>query len=130
MSWWTRLKERLGRATAAAPTQSQRARWIPPDQSPFDVPVLDLIAVTGQLLAASSNLMHAQRASSWRGSIGDELDASALDAVAPIACALRYPRDPLLPADGLLYTPTEMEHKWALALRGDLCLFGGEHVVA
>ncbi|PRP96437.1 ankyrin repeat domain-containing protein [Enhygromyxa salina] len=122
-TWWERTKAKLlGHSpgsnddAAGGSAVQQRAKWLAADQTRFGVPVLDLFSITGQLLSTSENPEAAARSISWSQSVGAELDGSSLAELEPLACALRYPADPLL-GDGLLFTPREMEHKWVLALR-------------
>jgi hypothetical protein len=121
-SWWDRVKARFGgRSTSssqAEQAQQARAQWLPADATPFGIPVLDLISITGQMMSTTSNPRAAERAMSWTWSTGSELDTSGFAHVEARPCELRYPADPML-GDGLLFTPREMEHKWVLALRGD-----------
>jgi hypothetical protein len=124
MSWWGRIKGKLGDKSTSereSDPEQPRAKWLPASATPFGVPVLDLISVTGTYLSATRDPEQAQRAVSWRTSIGDELDATVLQSAPELACSLRYPIDPLA-SDGLLFCPSEMEHKWVLALRGDQIL--------
>lgn len=127
MSWWRKLLSR-GRGPvegAARPPASGAstgapavAVWREADETPFGVRVLDLIAVTGKVIATSTNPACATRAVSWHRSVGDDLDIAALDAELGVACDLRYPAAERL-ADGLLFTPRSMDDKWLLALSGD-----------
>lgn len=134
MAWWSKLRDRLkgkgdddapARGRGDAPPITRRAPgpavWREVGETTFDVRVLDLIAVTGQLIAASSDPACAARAASWSTSVGDELDGTALDRRPGTPCELRYPAATLLP-DGLLFTPRGMDDKWVLALRGDRIL--------
>src|SRR5690554_2839508 len=92
--------------TGKRSVSQKRAQWLAPEHTPFAVPVLDLIAITGQMLSTSQDPNAATRLLSWPNSVGEELDASGLAKLEPLACALRYPADPSL-ADGLLFTPKE-----------------------
>ena len=129
MSWWRKLWTRGAApddATRPAPPPARAAPppaavWLGAGETQFGVPVLDLIAVTGKLMATSSDPARATRAVSWPRSVGDDLDAGPLGAAAGVTCELRYPTAAVLP-DGLLFTPRAMEHKWVLALRGDRLL--------
>ncbi|MFO7565058.1 MAG: hypothetical protein R6X02_20600, partial [Enhygromyxa sp.] len=135
-SWWDRIKSKRSRQAPPEPEpepEKPKAKWLAASETRFGVPVLDLISITGELLSTTTNREYAQRAVSWRSSVGDELDASALLELEPLACSLRYPADPLL-TDGLLFTASEMEHKWVVALRGQRVLLArswtGEVVAA
>ncbi|HVH98350.1 MAG TPA: ankyrin repeat domain-containing protein [Enhygromyxa sp.] len=129
-SWWQRLKASLGggeplpKPPEKPPDdlpERECAKWLDASGTPFGVPVLDLISITGPMLSSTAVLEYAERAISWRSSVGDELDAAALLEREPVVCALRYPADPLL-SDGLLFAPSEMEQKWVVALRGQRIL--------
>ncbi|MCO5165281.1 MAG: ankyrin repeat domain-containing protein [Planctomycetes bacterium] len=91
--------------------------WVDATANRFGMPVLDFTPVFAELTSASTNPEVAARAVSWgRTSIGLELDAAAVESLAPIACDLRYPAARVLP-DGLLFTPGAMEEKWVLVHR-------------
>lgn len=132
-SWWQRLKRKLGspgseprrepglESEERADAPRERALWLAADANRFGMPVLDLISITGQLLSVTTDPSVAARAVSWGRSSGAELDLTPLNGVAPLTCSLRYPAEPLL-GDGLLFTPQEMEHKWVIALRGQLLI--------
>lgn len=92
------------------------ARWRDAADNRFGIPVLDLTEITQTMLSATTDPAIAARAVGWGESTGAELDDAALRAVAPIACALRYPAAAVLP-DGLLFTPSRMEEKWVIAFR-------------
>jgi ankyrin repeat protein len=124
MSWWDRIKGKLGDKSTSereSDPEQPKPKWLPASATPFGVPVLDLISVTGTYLSATRDPEQARRAVSWRTSVGDELDATVLESAPELPCSLRYPIDPLA-TDGLLFCPSEMEHKWVLALRGDQLL--------
>ena len=98
------------------PEAPPAAHWRGAADNRFGVPVLDLTEITQTMLSATTDPAIASRAVGWGESTGDELDDAALRAVAPIACALRYPAAAVLP-DGLLFTPSCMEEKWVIAFR-------------
>jgi ankyrin repeat protein len=126
MSWWSDMKRKLAGSPRGAPTPEPRgaspgARWRDAAENRFGVPVLDLSPVTQGMLSTTRDPAIAARAVGWGTSTGAELDDAALGAVAPLACALRYPAASLLP-EGLLFTPGCMEEKWVIALRGGAIL--------
>jgi len=127
MSWWSKLKRKLTGAPGGDPSSEPRpearpaARWRDAADNRFGVPVLDLTPITQTMLSATKDPALAARAVGWGKSTGAELDDAALQAVAPIACALRYPAAPVLP-DGLLFTPSRMEEKWVIAFRSGAIL--------
>src|SRR4051794_20575977 len=111
MSWWSKLTGKK-----QPPADKPKAAWVPADKNRFGVPVLDLFAVTGSVMSASGDPERAAMACSWSGKLVADLTLTAPDK-SPVACALRYRADRDLP-DGWLFTPREMEQKWAIAYRG------------
>jgi hypothetical protein len=104
--------------TSAAPAPAQeRAKWLAADdpRNPFRVPLLDLMMLQG-FISLSKDPASAARSTSWGASVGKELAAEPLLALAPIECSLRYPAVESLP-DGILYAPPSMDFKWVFALR-------------
>ena len=97
--------------------RQEPARWLSADDpgNPFDVAVLDLM-VTQKLIATSKDQEQAARSISWRGKLGDELDAREVLKTKPIDCAIELPAAAVLP-DGLLFTPDSMDVKWVIAWR-------------
>jgi hypothetical protein len=95
-----------------------RPQWIAAEQNRFGVSVLDLSPITLGVIATSSDPDNARRAVSWSQGIGEDLftEGVALPEIRDVS--LRYPADRPLP-DGLLFSPSEMEEKWVIALRGD-----------
>lgn len=87
--------------------------YLEPDQNPWGVPVLDLRPITLRLTTMSGNHECAVNSSSFgrddgTGFIGVEPE---IDCVIPVG--LRFPIDGVL-ADGALFLPEVMEHKWAI----------------
>jgi hypothetical protein len=122
MSWWSEIKHKLTGAPAAPPSPDPAAkalptaRWLDAADNRFGIPVLDLTPITQTMPSATQDPAVAARAVGWAKNTGAELEDAALQAAAPIACALRYPAAPVLP-DGLLFTPSRMEEKWVIAFR-------------
>lgn len=118
---WNALKRFFGTSPdpgQAKPANQTNIPWIPADQNPWGVPVLDVRPVTFHMLACSQDPQCAKNAISY----GRDDGVGFLDQQPPVAastpCALTYRRDRLL-ADGPLFIPAEMEHKWAIYfLRG------------
>lgn len=116
-AWWKKLRSAFS-AKTKDPEPTPKPTWEEPsDGSPFDYPVLALWPITGKMLSFSQDPMTAERAISWGSSVGDDLITTELQSLPEQPCNLVFPADPLL-TDGLLFTPTEMEDKWVLALRG------------
>ncbi|HEX8107597.1 MAG TPA: ankyrin repeat domain-containing protein, partial [Kofleriaceae bacterium] len=112
MSWWSKI---FGKEPPK-PREAPRAVWVPADQNRHGVPVLDLFAVTGQLLSTTSDPKNAATAISWASKLVADLELTLTPAES-LACELRYPAEHDLP-DGWLYVPSQMEEKWAIAYRG------------
>lgn len=87
--------------------------WVDASDNPWGVPVLDVRPVTQHMLATSKDPMCAQNAVSFRGDDGTGFIGEAPPESRAIAVSLRFPIDRML-ADGVLFSPSEMEHKWAL----------------
>jgi hypothetical protein len=87
--------------------------WIPAEKNPWHVPVLDVRPVTQSMMSSSKDPLFAQNAISYgqddgKGFIGQEPPDRQT-----IPANLVYRRDRLL-ADGQLFIPQAMEHKWAI----------------
>src|SRR6476620_4209096 len=86
-------------------------RWIASDQNPFGVDIVDIAPVTQHITATSADPTCAVNAISFGAD-----DGSAFSEVAPpdattVPLDLRYPIDRML-ADGPLFLPRSMDHKW------------------
>ncbi len=84
-----------------------------PDQNPWGVPVFDLRPVTLTLTSMSQSAECAANATSFGRDDGTGFIGVApeIDSVIPVG--LRFPIDGVL-ADGALFLPEVMEHKWAI----------------
>lgn len=95
---------------------------IPADSptNPYKVALLDVQNVTQHMLATSQNPQCAANAISFTREDGTSFLGAEPQNQTVIPSSLRYPVDPEL-QDGVLYTPSEMEHKWAVFyLRGKI----------
>ena len=93
--------------------QLQDIKWIEADKNRWGVRVLDVRPVTLTQLLGSTEYQHAKNAVSFlrddgMGFIGEEPPVTRVT-----EANLRFPIDRLL-AEGVLFIPREMEHKWAL----------------
>jgi len=88
-------------------------RWLEPGKHPWPVPVLDVRPVTLTMLSTTSDPQMAANAASFRGDDGLEFVGQEPPDNRSTPLTLRYRIDRVL-ADGVLFTPTAMEHKWAL----------------
>ena len=124
---WRRIKGWLGggeRGGGGPPPQPPEVRWLDPTENPWGVPVLDVRPVTLNMLSTSRNPACAANAVSFvqddgLGFLGDEPPVSRRTEVD----GLRFRAGGAL-ADGALFLPQVMEHKWALYLHGGriLCI--------
>jgi hypothetical protein len=121
---WDRLKRLFGKQPPAAaaldphlPPAAQKdlpdCPWIPADQNPWAIPVIDVRPITLTMLSTSTNALYAQNAISFATDDGRSFinhdPPNAIESPAD----LHFRRDRLL-APGALFLPDCMEHKWAL----------------
>lgn len=121
--FWKSLKRLFGfgqKASAADPSIS--VRWLAPDDNPWSVPVLDIRPFTQSVVSASSNLECAQNAVSYGNDDGTSFVDQEPEEQNSIPVNLRYRTDGYL-AEGVLFIPTVMEHKWAIFLRKGKMIF-------
>lgn len=93
--------------------QVPEVAWLAADANPWGVPVLDVRPVALGMISTSSSVQCATNAMSFGqddglGFVGVEPESSDT-----VQANLRYRIDRML-ADGALFIPGEMEHKWAL----------------
>lgn len=112
-----------GAATTAQPTDGDEPlRWIPADDNPFSVPLLDVRPITTRMIAASSNPVMAQNAASYGGELGASFADDQPACQREVQTTLTLPAPEAL-VDGAAFTPSAMEDKWALFI------YGGELLV-
>jgi hypothetical protein len=109
---WDRIRRLLGHKSENAP-KNPDVSWIEGADNPWGVRVLDVRRVTLSMLSFSADPQFASNAVSFgqddgRSFIGEEPPARRI-----AQASLRFPIDGTL-ADGVLFVPREMEHKWAL----------------
>jgi hypothetical protein len=109
-----------------APTPSENntpsINWIEAGQNPWHVPVLDVRPLTLGMLSTSKDLACAQNAVSFGGEDGICFIAAEPESPRDFPALLRYPIDRYL-ADGALFLPSAMEHKWALFFHHNRLIF-------
>jgi len=93
----------------------RRASWIPAADNRFGVPILDLIAVTGDVVSTTNDPQEAARSLSWSSTLVTDLSLEMTNR-GSFDCDLLYVAEATLP-DGWLFTPSAMEQKWAIAYR-------------
>ncbi len=113
---WDKFKKFFGGDSGVpgkAPASESPISWIPADQNPWMVPVLDVRPITMTMISTSTNPLCATNAISYGRDDGTGFINQQPPVDRSIPASLRYRRDRLL-ADGALYLPSEMEHKWAI----------------
>ncbi|MFN0054878.1 MAG: ankyrin repeat domain-containing protein [Planctomycetales bacterium] len=109
---WDKIKRLFGRKDENAP-QTKNVPWIEAADNPWGVRVLDVRPVTLTILSLSANPQCAANAVSFSQDDGSSFIGEAPPARRVAEGSLRFPIDRML-ADGVLFVPSEMEHKWAL----------------
>ena len=96
--------------------------WIAPADNPWGVPLLDVRPVTLHFLSTSEDPQVAETLARMTGEDGLRFAQAVPDNPRRVAVDLRFHVDPVLP-DGVLFSPRQMEHKWALFLHQRRLLF-------
>lgn len=107
---------------SSARSQSSDVRWLQPTDNPWGVPVLDVSPVTLSVTSASADFSCAANAVSFRGDDGTSFIGVEPPEARTILVGLQFPIDRML-ADGALFIPKEMEHKWAIYFHRQRMLF-------
>ena len=117
---WDTIKRWLGKPVAIAGMTSSEATqrhppviWIPAEKSKWHVPVADIRSITQGVVSGTSNPEFAMNAVSWSQEDGRSFIGELPPDSRAISANLRYRNDSHL-ADGVLFSPREMEHKWAI----------------
>ena len=97
-------------------------RWLVPPESPWPVPVLDVRPLTLSVTSWSGNTEASQNAISFSTDDGTGFVGHTPPTQRTIPCSLTYNVDPIL-ADGVLFAPSAMEHKWAVFFHQTKILF-------
>lgn len=105
-----------------AASEGSGVRWLPARETPWPVDVLDVHAVTGSLTSMTSDPQMAANAVSYRGDDGLEFGGQEPPVARLVPVSLRYRVDGGL-ADGVMFAPETMEHKWAVFHRDQALLF-------
>jgi hypothetical protein len=97
-------------------------KWIAPEDNPWNVPVLDLRPVVSELTSYSQDQQQAVNAISFQRDEGLGFINEKPKINRKIQSSIEYPiQVPLL--DGILYTPTIMEDKWAVFYHDEKIIF-------
>jgi hypothetical protein len=109
---WDRFKRFLGRESEDSP-EIPETSWVEAADNPWAVRVLDVRPVTLTMLSVSADPQCAANAVSFGQDDGTGFIGEAPPLSRIVDASLRFPIERTL-ADGVLFVPSEMEHKWAL----------------
>lgn len=115
---FNRIKRLFGFGNSDAPY----ARWLDADESPFGVPVIDIKRYTLGVVAASTERWMAENAVSFFQEDGLVFVGTEPKRQRRTALDLSYPIDGHL-YGGMLFSPQEMEHKWAMYFHSGEMIF-------
>jgi hypothetical protein len=119
---WDGLKKLLGARPTERPRPKVNVAWIEASDNPWGVRVLDVRPVTLTMISVSEDPRCAENAVSYGKEDGSRFARELPEVKRTIELNLRFRIDRLLP-DGVLFTPGQMEHKWALFVaRGQLII--------
>lgn len=114
MNWLKPWQQKREQATPP-PAQSQPAEiaWIPADKNPWSVPLLDVRPITLHMLSTTKDPQCAINSNSFICDDGTGFIGITPSSTRIINPGLRFHIDRIL-ADGALFIPRQMEHKWAI----------------
>ena len=111
---WERLKRIFRRQGDSINWLEQTdINWLEAADNPWGVRVLDVRPVTHTAVSTTATEQYAINAVSYGGDYGISFIGEEPPVTRIVEANLRFPIDRLL-ADGVLFAPREMEHKWAL----------------
>jgi hypothetical protein len=110
---WNPFKSWFGSSDPGKSPPLPELQWIAAEDNPWGVPVLDVRPVTLGMLSTSRDRACAENALSFGRDDGTGFIGIAPPSSKRVALGLRYRIDRML-ADGALFLPREMEHKWAI----------------
>jgi hypothetical protein len=108
-----RFKRLIGRQGSDTGQQIPDITWLEPPDNPWGVRVLDVRPVTLTMLSTSSDPTCASNAVSFGQDDGTSFIGQEPPVARIVEARLPFLIDRLL-ADGVLFAPRQMEHKWAL----------------
>jgi hypothetical protein len=97
-------------------------RWIDAAKSPWRVPVLDIRPITLRMLSTSKDPRCAANAISFQKDDGTDFVGVKPASNQSVSASLRFRIERFL-VDGVLFTPSIMEHKWAIFFHSDKMIF-------
>jgi Ankyrin repeats (3 copies) len=114
MVWeWIRRGLSKGRSGSSPENQPHEVRWLDAADNPWGVPVLDVRPVTLGMLSTTTDRRCAENAISFGQDDGTSFIGLEPQGTRTVGIGLRFSIDHIL-ADGALFIPMEMEHKWAI----------------
>jgi hypothetical protein len=111
--WIKRWLKRDGGGERTAGAQLPKIRLLDPADNPWGVPVLDVRPITLGMLSTSRDQQCALNAMSFLQDDGTNFIGAEPSAARTVRAGLQFRLDGML-ADGALFIPHEMEHRWAL----------------
>lgn len=109
---WEFIKRFFGKKSRGASDVAE-VRWLQPGETTWDVPVLDVRPVTLGTTSWSPDRESAENAISFGKEDGTAFLGQQPEVRRTTRASLRFPVDGKL-VDGVLFGPSEMEHKWAI----------------
>jgi hypothetical protein len=113
MAWDWFKKWFKGRTPPDGNTELSKVTWLGPTDNPWKVPVLDVRPFTLGSLSVTQDQQCAMNAISFGRDDGTGFIGVEPPVARQVTAGLRFRVDRIL-ADGALFLPGEMEHKWAL----------------
>ena len=110
---WQRFKRMFGGQGDDDGPETPDISWLEAADNPWGVRVLDVRPITLTMLSTSSDPRCASNALSFGQDDGTSFIGQEPPVGRSVEAGLRFPIDRVL-ADGVLFIPREMEHKWAL----------------
>lgn len=118
------IKRQLKKDSGRNPTTNEpsEVHWLNATDNPWGVPVLDVRPVALSMISTSSNRSCAENAISFCQDDGTTFIGIEPSGVRTAEAGLSFPIDGKL-ADGALFIPTQMEHKWAIYFHREQMIF-------
>lgn len=118
---WNRMKRFFSGREEPEP-ERPAVQWIEASDNGFGVRMLDVRPITQTMILASGVKEHAANAGSFGQDDGTVFIGQEPREERVVEASVRFPVDRVL-ADGVLFAPQEMEHKWAIFHHGGRIYF-------